>query len=381
MDSTTAATQALIETAISAQSSSRSAASEAFDASDLHPSISLSVGLIQGDQTTTHHFGVTHPPDDRSLYEIGSVTKVFTAILLAVLVQEGRLKLDDPVGQLLPDLPDFPTDITPLSLTTHTSGLPRLPRNIWWSILKSPLNPYLNYSTEDLYKFLRHYRRNKRHLKRHGQFEYSNIGAGLLGHILETVTGLSYEQLIQQYIAEPLELADTQIQLDPEQQARFIPGYLANQKPATPWDLPTIAGAGALRSTLQDLLKFATANLNGNAAQDRGDLLTSAIARCHLPQHVIQPQRKVDDDLAKDSIGMGWFIRPVKAPVEAPVKAMEAPIYWHNGGTGGYQSYLAFHKSQRLAVAVLANSALAPPGKGFSADTLGSSLLQQLLER
>lgn len=378
MDSMTAATQALIETAISAQASAAPASSKAFSGSALNPNLSLSVGLIQGDTTTTHHFGATHSPDDRSLYEIGSVTKVFTATLLASLLQTGKVKLDDSVTQLLADIPKFPADITLLSLTTHISGLPRLPRNIWWSILKHPLNPYANYSTENLYQFLRHYRANRRHLKRHGQFEYSNLGVGLLGHVLETVTGLSYEVLLQQAIAEPLGLHDTQIQLDPEQQQRFIPGYLPNQKPATAWDLPTLAGAGALRSTLQDMLKFAEANLRaaepgGALGDELGDeLVMGAIARCHRPQQAIKPQQKVDDDLAQDSMGLGWFIRPTKAA--------EDPIYWHNGATGGYQSYLAFHKSRHLAVIVLSNWALTPPGKGFSVDALGSRIIQQLLQ-
>jgi serine-type D-Ala-D-Ala carboxypeptidase/endopeptidase len=343
------------------------------------PHLSVSIGLLQAGQNHSLHFGTTHPPDDRSLYEIGSLTKVFTAILLACLVEEGRVNLDDAVSKYLPNLPNFPTEITLQSLATHTSGLPRLPRNIWWSTLRNPMNPYANYRTQDLYAFLKRYRDTKRL----GQFEYSNLGVGLLGHVLETVTQTPYEQLIVQYITAPLCLADTTIGLNADRQQRLIPGYLPSPKPqlATNWDLPTLAGAGALRSTIHDLLGFAAANLNAWNSNTATDALAAAMTHCHHPQQTIRSRRKVDADLDRDSIGMGWFIQPIEESDhhhDAPSHEPSNVIHWHNGGTGGYQSYLALHQSRSVAIVVLANTM--PTGKNFSADKIGNLILKSLLD-
>ena len=332
------------------------------------PNLSISIGICQNGQAETYHFGQTHLPSDNSIYEIGSVTKVFTAILLAKLVQSGPLDLNDSVSDLL-DLPNFPNAITLRSLSTHHSGLPRLPRNLIWSILKNPANPYLNYSTTYLYKFLNRYKRSKRI----GQFEYSNLAVGLLGHILETVTQTPYLQLIQQHITQPLGMTDTTIQLSPDQQQRLIPGYVPtrkNSKPTPNWDLPAIPGCGALRSTIPDLLKFAAANLQAEA--EPGNPLAAAMAQCHQHQHTIQPHRKPDADLSNNmAIGLGWFIRPLPDS--------NITLHWHDGGTGGYQSSLALHLPSQTAVAVLANSPPVPPNKGFSATEMGDQIFKQLL--
>jgi D-alanyl-D-alanine-carboxypeptidase/D-alanyl-D-alanine-endopeptidase len=346
----------------------------------IQPHLSVSIGLLQAEQNHSFHFGTTHPPNDRSLYEIGSITKVFTAILLACLVEEGRVNLDDAVKQYLPDLPNFPVEVTLRSLATHTSGLPRLPRNMWWSMLKNKMNPYVNYRTQDLYAFLKRYRDTKRL----GRFEYSNLGVGLLGHVLETVTQTPYERLIGQYITEPLNLTDTTIRINADRQQRLIPGYLSSRKPqiATNWDLPTLAGAGALRSTTSDLLSFAAANLNAWNSNTAKDSLAAAMNHCHHPQQTIQLGRKVDADRDRDmSIGLGWLIDPIEesdrdrnSPSQEPSKI----IHWHNGGTGGYQSYLALHQSRSIAIVVLANTS--PTGKNFSADKIGNLILKSLLD-
>ena len=334
------------------------------------PNLSLSIGICQNGQTETHHFGQTHPPSDNSIYEIGSVTKVFTAILLAKLVQNGTLGLDDSVSKLL-DQPNFPKAITLRSLSTHHSGLPWLPLNLIWSLLKNPANPYLNYSTADLYKFLSRYKRTKRI----GQFEYSNLAVGLLGHILETVTETPYLQLIQQHITQPLAMADTTIQLSLDQQQRLIPGYVPTRKSSKPtpnWDLPAIPGCGALRSTLPDLLKFATANLQAQA--EPSNSLAAAMALCQQQQRSIESDRKPDTDLSNNmAIGLGWFIRPLPDS--------NITLHWHDGGTGGYQSSLALHLPSQTAVIVLANCPPIPSSKGFSATALGDEIFNHQLSR
>ncbi len=334
------------------------------------PNLSLSIGICQNGQAETHHFGQTHPPSDNSIYEIGSVTKVFTAILLAKLVQRGTLGLDDSVSNLL-DLPNFPKAITLRSLSTHHSGLPRLPRNLIWSLLKNPANPYLNYSTADLYKFLNRYKRTKRI----GQFEYSNLAVGLLGHILETVTDTPYIKLIQQHITQPLSMADTTIQLSPDQQQRLIPGYVPTRKSSKPtpnWDLPAIPGCGALRSTVSDLLKFAVANLQAEA--ESNNPLAAAMALCQQQQRSIRSDRKPDNDLSDNmAIGLGWFIRPLPYS--------NITLHWHDGGTGGYQSSLALHLPSQTTVIVLANYPPVPPGKGFAAAPMGDEIFNHRLSK
>lgn len=334
------------------------------------PHLSISIGIYQNGQAKTHHFGQTHPPKDKNLYEIGSLTKVFTAILLAKLVQNGTVALGDSVSDLL-DLPNFPKAITLRSLSTHHSGLPRLPRNIWWSILKNPANPYLNYRTTDLHKCLNRFKSTKRI----GKFEYSNLAVGLLGHILETTTQTPYAQLIQQHITQPLAMADTTIQLSPDQQQRLIPGYVSTRKSSKPtpnWDLPAIPGCGALRSTIPDLLKFATANLNAEA--ESSNPLAVAMAFCQQSQRSIQSDRKPDADLSNNmAIGLGWFIRPLPDS--------EIKLRWHDGGTGGYQSSFALHLPSQTAVIVLANCPPVPLGKGFSATATGDEIFNNLLSK
>src|SRR4029453_3090616 len=142
-------------------------------------------------------------------------------------------------------------------LATHTSGLPRLPSPF---TPKNPANPYADYSVEDLYRFL-----SSHELRRDigSQYEYSNLGGGLLGHVLARRAGMDYEALVRARITGPLGMNDTRIVLTPEMRGRLAAGHNAALKPVPNWDLPTLAGAGALRSTVNDLLKFAAMAAGG----------------------------------------------------------------------------------------------------------------------
>ena len=270
------------------------------------------------------------PLDGDTLFEIGSITKVFTALLLAEAVQRGEVSLEDPVAKLLPAGVKVPArggrEITLLDLSTQSSGLPRLPNNL---NPKEPDSPYADYSVEQLYAFL-----SSAQLSRDvgSKYEYSNLGVGLLGHALALRAGQSYEQLVHSRISGPLVMPSTVITLTAELRKRLAPGHLESLQPATNWDLPTLAGAGALRSSVNDLLTFLAA-----ASGSQPNPLAPAFALCTAPR---RPTDRHDT-----KIGLGWHIS----------SAHGKTITWHNGGTGGYRSFIAFDPERRVGVALLSN--------------------------
>jgi len=279
-------------------------------------------------------------PNGNTIFEIGSATKVFTALLLADMVERGEVSLDAPISQYLPRSVQVPTrngrQITLLDLATHTSGLPRLPDNF---SPKNPEDPYADYSVEAMYAFLSGYT-----LPRDigAEYEYSNLAVGLEGHILALKAGTSYEALVLQRICRPLGMTNTQITLSPELKTRLAAGHNSAGQPVANWDLPTLAGAGALRSTANDLLKFLAVNL-GLVKSD----LWPAMKATHTARH---SAGSPDMD-----IGLGWHIS----------KKYGAGLIWHNGGTGGYHSFLGFDPNQKRGIVVLANSARRIDDIGF----------------
>jgi CubicO group peptidase (beta-lactamase class C family) len=267
-------------------------------------------------------------PDSKTLYEIGSSTKPFTALLLADAIQAGQMKLEDPVQKFLPKqvtMPEFETQpITLEGLATHTSGLPRLPDNMKFA---DPTNPYADYTVDQMYAFL-----NGHKLPRAaGTYEYSNLGMGLLGHVLARQAKKPYEQLVVDQICTPLKMNDTRITLNENQLQRLALGYNAALQPEKNWDLPTLAGAGALRSTVDDMLKFVQANLANDETP-----LSKAMQLSHEKRHTMP------DGLA---IALGWHI------------AKDQQTIWHNGMTGGYSSWVSFVPSHNVGVIILSNTA------------------------
>src|SRR5437762_3782146 len=177
--------------------------------------------------------GSATPLDGNTVFEIGSITKTFTSALLADMVERGEVKLDDPVSKFLPATVRVPSrggkQITLLDLATQSSGLPRLPNNL---SPKNILNPYADYSVQQLYDFLSHYELTR---DIGSQFEYSNLGGGLLGHALSLRAGKSYEALVIERILEPLGMHDTRITLTPEMREHFAVGHSANGTVMPPW--------------------------------------------------------------------------------------------------------------------------------------------------
>lgn len=280
--------------------------------------------------------GGTNQVNGDTIFEIGSISKVFTSLVLADMVQKGEVKLDDPISKYLPRSVKVPSRkeraITLADLATHTSGLPRLPSNLSiWHLAFNADNPYAKYTVEQMYDFLSGYT-----LPRDigSQYEYSNYGAGLLGHILALKERTSYEEMVRQRICRPLGMTDTRIVVPLDLAGRFATGHNESLKPVSNWDIPTLAGAGALRSTVNDLLKFLAANLGFVQSG-----LKSAMETQHTPRHrAASPSMRV---------GLGWHIAGKN----------QKEVIWHNGGTGGFHSYIGLNKSLNRGVVVLANSA------------------------
>jgi len=265
--------------------------------------------------------------DADTIFEIGSVSKVFTSLVLADMVHRNEVTLDDPAAKYLPDHVTMPERngrrITLRDLSTHTSGLPRLPSN-----LKpiDPRNPYADYSVSDLYEFLSGYE-----LQRDpgAEFEYSNLGAGLLGHLLAYRAGTDYESLIRDRITEPLNMRDTSITLSSSMKQRMATGHSGMLVSVDNWDFLTLAGAGALRSSANDMLTLLEAFLGY-----RESPLAPAM----------KTMLDVRSPVAK--MGLGWFIS----------SAHNREIAGHDGGTGGFRTWAGYDLEERIGVVVLSNA-------------------------
>ena len=283
------------------------------------------------------------PLDADSIFEIGSITKVFTTTLLLDMADRGLVKLDDPIAKYLPSSVRVPSrngrQITLVDLATHTSGLPRLMTNLKPA---DPGNPYGSYTVEQLYAFL-----SNHELARDigAQYEYSNVGMGLLGHVLALRAGKDYEEVVAERILRPLGMTHTGITMSPWMTQHLAVGHNVAGAPVPSWDVRTIAGAGALRSTLTDMLTFARANLNPKAGK-----LQALMQEAHRARHATGRPGL--------SVGLGWHIR----------EADGRTIVWHNGGTGGYRTWLGFDAAHATAAVVLTNSA-------HGADDLGIELV------
>ena len=320
------------------------------------------VGIVTKDGRHVFGFGrfdaeSSQEPDARTLFEIGSVTKTFTALLLADLVEQGKVKLSDPVRLYLPESVTMPQqgdkEITLLHLATHTSALPRIPTSIGLKALISN-DPYRNYGTDDLYKTLS---RTKLPRDPGERYEYSNLGFALLGHVLSRQAGKSYEELVIERICEPLELRETRVTLDDELRKRLAPPHDALGRRSSNWDFDVFAGAGALRSTTDDMLTYLEANMGLKKCA-----LLPAMRRCH------QAAYPAESDL--QSTGLAWHIQN---GLDSP------PLIFHGGGTGGYNSIVGFAQEDGtplFGIVVLANAA--PAGDGMVANDVAVKLLRVL---
>ncbi len=316
--------------------------------------VGLVVGAIAGKEEFLRGFGAlrvggTQPPDAETVFEIGSISKVFTGILLARAIETGKMELDDRIADLLPEgwtLPEPARSITMRHCTTHTSGLPRLPTNLlnFAGALRLAFlgnDPYRDYTEEKFRQALAMVKLNHEPGTRH---EYSNFGAGLLGFVLAKHNGSDYESLVTDRICRPLGMHGTVIADDERTRNRLPSKYRSILKlgpvsfglKSDDWRIPNhLAGAGAIRSTGRDMMTFLKANMGLVSTP-----IDAAIRRSH---------RELFRDTGGLTIGMNW--------IRSFDDELAQNIIWHNGGTGGFRTYLGFTEDRQFGVFVLGNTA------------------------
>jgi D-alanyl-D-alanine-carboxypeptidase/D-alanyl-D-alanine-endopeptidase len=313
-------------------------------------SVGIVVGVLDAKGRRIVAYGSLEKGDKRSLdgdtvFEIGSITKVFTSLLLAEMAQRGEVRLDDPIAKYLPASVKVPErdgrQISLVDLATHTSGLPRMPANFR---PKDPANPYADYTDEQLYSFLSSYDL----IRDIGlKFEYSNLGFGLLGQGLTRRAGTDYETLVETRICQPLGMTSTRVTLSPDMERRFAAGHSADLVTVSGWDIPALAGAGALRSSAKDLLIFLAATM--------GYTRTPLAPAMKTMLSITRPSGQPFMDT-----GLGWTIDTRGGN----------KIIWKNGGTGGYRTFIGYAPGSGVGIVALSNSATVA-----GVDDLGLHLL------
>ncbi len=300
--------------------------------------------LVEGNDSRVISVGGTGVPGlawtVETVGEIGSITKVMTALLLAEMVARGEVAFEDPVGRYLPPsltLREQGGPITLLDLATYHSGLPNMPANMppqWW---ENP-NPFGEYTEDKLADFL------AAHVPEHApgtQYRYANLGFGLLGIALAHRAGTRFETLLVERICKPLGLHRTRITLDDAMRRHLAQGHDRSRKPAMLWDMPTLPGAGAVRSTAGDLTLF----LRACMGLDRTSL-DAAIAR------LLETRRSTS--IAGTAVGLGWFVSSDE----------HDEIVWKSGLTGGFSSFLGYSTRTHRGAAILSNG-FGVAGLGF----------------
>lgn len=288
----------------------------------------------------------------QSVFEIGSISKVFTSTLLAHYAHAGRVQLDEPLQTYLPfQLKESEKNGEPITLRTlanHTAGLPRLPGNMIAAALFNRSNPYRKYSEEKLEKYLKEDLQLKSTPGE--EYAYSNLGAGLLGYALSAVVGKSYEEMLQEVVFGPLRMSSSTTERE-KIRSKLVKGLDKNGKKTSNWDLNALSGAGAVLSTVEDLSAFALANFAEDPALDLQRIKTFEVDK-------------------KMSLALGWHIITTQSGLTC---------HWHNGGTGGYSSSMAIDPPTNSAVVILSNISSGHSERG-KIDRLCFKLMELLID-
>lgn len=269
-------------------------------------------------------------PSDSSLFEIGSVTKVFTSYLFALAVSEGKLDMQTPLKEILLKNFGIQNDslddkITLKHLTNHTSGFPRLPENFLDQKEYSARNPYKNYNRE----LLKEYLKNARNIHPTSDIRYSNLGPSVLGFVLENVYGDKYENLVKEKIFRPAGMHHSFVHSGHAPAKWKMTGYGESGEEVSYFDFDAMAPAGSVVSCLPDMIKF---------LRFMSDTANAVCRR--MMQKSLSNQRF--------NIGMGWFIQP------SPGKNT---LIWHNGATYGFTSFAGFIPEKGISLVLLNNQA------------------------
>jgi CubicO group peptidase (beta-lactamase class C family) len=293
----------------------------------------VSVGVFKDNQTFYYGYGETKKgnnaiPNSETIYEIGSITKTFTALLMMDYLQSNSLSINNPINNFLPyDVPLLARSNVPIRvrhLLNHTSGLPRLPEDFEAGMDIN--NPYKHYDSTKVYNFLKNYRL----MVEPGEvWEYSNLGMGLVGLILERKTHMSYEDLLKVKICTPLGLSKTKITLNSNDSLNYAVGYDAYGTQVPYWDdMNAFKGAGAIRSNAKDMIAYGKNILNYETS-----LLKTPIDSC----------LKVTYDNGSTKMASGWIYQTINGN----------DIVIHDGGTAGFNSYIVICKSKNVVLVIL----------------------------
>ncbi|MFD2366773.1 serine hydrolase [Pseudoduganella sp. GCM10020061] len=315
---------------------------------------SVVVGLVEGGETSIHVFRKSSAtlPDEHSVFEIGDVSKTFTALLLAQAAKTGSVRLEQPVATLLPgySIPSYQgAPITLLDLATHASGLPRQPGNM---PLERPLDPYSDYQLSGMRAFLAGHQLTR---KPGAVYEYSHLGYGLLGSALAAQAKLPFPQLVRDRITGPLGMDSTGLALAPALRDRVMPGFMPSGQVSPNWTMDAMAGTSAISSTVPDMLRYLSAMMRA----EKGSPYAMTV----------QPRRAVD--AVGTQSGLAWKLATLRG----------ARIAWHEGRTGGYGSFAGFTLDGRRGVVILTNTAAAMEEVGLNALVPGGKPERVLLRQ
>jgi len=321
---------------------------------------SLIVGVTKNGQSSIFGYGEKQGPNSGTpkgdtLFEIGSITKVFTTSLLSHFIAMGELNLETPICEIFSILSDLPPEITLLRLATHTSGLPNMPPNTSWKALLKRRNPYVDYTIDNLIEYLSKYKKKPRPDE---TINYSNMGIALLGLIIAEKTGGTYEKALVDIICQELGMPDTRITLTSEQEERIATPHSGGGKSSNRWDLTAFAGAGALYSTVDDILRFLHAHMGRPTSSLTEALQLTQVKRANKfpsPSSLMKffpgaSQRRKKASYFTQSIGLGWMI--------GTVGEVGPEAHWHHGATGGYIAFTGFVRKEDIGTVILVNRSL-----------------------
>lgn len=271
-----------------------------------------------------NNYTVSSIENSSTLFEIGSISKVFTSTLLAGFVVDKKLKLKDDINDYLKFSIKDRIQITFKQLANHTSGLPRLPSNLDLASV-DPTNPYKNYGEKELIEYLKELLETKQ--TPGSKNEYSNIGAGLLGYVLSKNSNSSYDELLQKHIFSKYKMNDS-TSLRKNIKNPLIIGLDGDGNETSNWDLSILVGAGGIYSNVEDLSKFVLSQFD-NANKE-----------------LTLTRQKTFEINADMDMGLGWHILKDKS---------DDNWFWHPGGTGGYRSSMVFESMHKNGIIILSN--------------------------
>jgi len=297
--------------------------------------VGIAVGFINDRVMTVVALGETAAENGRAvdgdtIFELGSITKAYTGTLLADMANRGELKFDENLRALLAHqkTPERNGKFISLQmLAQHTSGLPRLPENF---APKDSRDPYADYSEKMMFDFLKNYKLTRDPGEKS---EYSNYGSGLLGQLLGARVKKPYEDLLRERFFAPLKMDATYVRLPAELKPRFTNGHDELLRTTMHWDMSVFSAAGALRSSVNDQLKWLDACLGNGPPR-----IVEAIQAATVP--------RVPAGVPSVEVALGWHV----------TKANGGEIIWHNGGTGGFRTFLGYVPSRKIGVVVLSNA-------------------------